>query len=154
MTLQLDLAPVDEKPQLRSLLTDCLAELSQYGEVDVDYPYLDLYWTPSERRWPYLIRLCREAVGFVLVNTCSPSGKDADFAMAEFYIVPDARRSGIGRDAAKSVLLTHAGTWELSIMSANAPAQRFWPKVIAAAQASAVERMEGDGEMIYRFRIA
>ncbi|HBP28001.1 MAG: GNAT family N-acetyltransferase [Advenella sp.] len=151
MHLLIDLASSEEKSQLRTLLADCLSELSRYGTVDYAYPYFDTYWDHKERRWPYLIRQRNQIVGFSLVNTWSPSGNGTDFAIAEFYIVPDARGCGIGHNAAKNIFLMHTGIWELSVMSLNAPAQRFWPKAIAAAQVSTLERMQGDGEMIYRF---
>jgi predicted acetyltransferase len=73
--------------------------------------------------------------------------------MAEFHTVPDGRGHGTGRDAVKVILLAHPGMWELSVMSLNVSAQRFWPKAIEAAQAEQLERMEQDGETIYRFRI-
>lgn len=52
MNLLVDLATAEEKPQLRTLLTDCLSELSQYGSVDGAYPYFDAYWDQEERCWP------------------------------------------------------------------------------------------------------
>lgn len=153
MDLQLALAASAEKPVLRQLLGDCLVELGRYGEVDLAYPYFDAYWEAGEHRWPYLIRLGGRTVGFAFVNTWSPSGRGTDFAMAEFYVVPAARRSGVGRAAATDIIRRHAGQWELGIMAMNAPARRFWPAAIAAAGASALERVNIAGDTIYRFRI-
>ncbi len=153
MSSNIKLALEEEKPQLRNLLGEYLSELSKYGEVDVAYPYFDTYWDEGEQRWPYLIQESHQRVGFALVNSWSPSGRGTDFSMAEFYIVPDARGHGIGRNAAKTILLAHSGVWELSVMLLNAPAQRFWPTTIEAAHAQELERIESDGEMIYRFRI-
>ncbi|MBC2887118.1 GNAT family N-acetyltransferase [Ochrobactrum sp. CM-21-5] len=151
--LRVELAPVEEKSLLYSLLNSCLSELSLYGDVDATYPYFDAYWDVDERRWPYLIRQGSEIVGFAFVNTWSPSGKGTDFAIAEFYVTPNARQSGIGREAANSIFQRHAGIWELSIMPLNQPAKRFWPSAIEASQAKMVEHMEVDGETIYRFTI-
>ncbi|WP_084527629.1 GNAT family N-acetyltransferase [Kaistia soli] len=137
---------------MRRLLENCLSELSQWGEVDIAYPFFDAYWDPQERRWPYLLQQDRDICGFALINAWSPSGKGTDLAMAEFYIAPHARRSGIGRDAAAKIFLMHSGQWELGIISRNEPAQRFWPKMIAEVGARDVERIDADGETIYRFK--
>ena len=153
MNVNIKLALDEEKPRLRNLLAECLSELNKYGDVDVAYPYFDTYWDRGARRWPNLIRESYQPVGFAFVNGWSPSGRGTDFSMAEFYIVPVARGHGVGHDAAKTILLAHSGWWELSIMLLNASAQRFWPRAIGAAQAHELERIEGDGEMIYRFRI-
>ena len=151
--LRVELALVEEKSLLRGLFDNYLSELDMYGDVDAAYSYFDAYWEADERRWPYLIRQGHEIVGFALVSTWSPSGKGTDFSIAEFYIMPKARQSGVGREAAKSVFQRHAGLWELSIMSLNKPAKRFWPKAIEASQASAIEQIEAEGETIYRFTI-
>jgi predicted acetyltransferase len=116
----------EHKPHLRNLLSDYLLELSRYDEVDLNY--LDAYWEEIESRWPYLIERNDQCVGFTFVDKWSPSGRGTDFSMAEFYIVPDARPHGVGRDAAEAILHAHSGVWEL-------------------------EQLKSDGEMIYRFTI-
>ncbi len=152
MTFEIIEASTADRPLMRGLLDQCLSELAQWGEVDFAYPYFDAYWDPLERRWPYLLQRGGEVCGFALVNAVSPSGRGTDFAMAEFYIAPLARRRGMGREAASHVFLMHAGLWELGILARNEPAQRFWPGAIALAGAHHVERIDADGETIYRFR--
>lgn len=146
----IELASATHKPLLRELLCDYLAESGS----DSDYPYFDAYWEEVESRWPYLILQDDHPMGFAFVNTWSASGKGTDFSIAEFYIIPNARRYGIGRDAATAVLRTHPGLWELSVMPLNAPAQEFWPRVIEAADGRDVERIQSDGKTIYRFVIS
>ena len=153
MALRIRPAPAAYKPLLRALLTDCLLELAAYGEVDLAYPYLDAYWDQGERRWPYLCWHGNVVAGFALVNSHSPSGLGTDFAMAEFYIAPAERRSGAGLLGASEIIRMHPGSWELSVMTHNAPAQRFWLKVMAASGASGLERIEHGAETIYRFNI-
>jgi predicted acetyltransferase len=153
MTVDVRVASKEEAPRLQALLGEHLAELKQYGEVDAAYPYFDAYWDPSERRWPYLICKGTAPIGFALVNSWSPSGRGADVSMAEFYIAPEARRLGIGRATAAAIFLAHPGVWELSVMSANSLASRFWPNAITASAARDLERIEGEMQTIYRFRI-
>jgi predicted acetyltransferase len=145
----IELASATHKPLLRGLLSEYLAE----GGSPSDYPYFDAYWEEVESRWPYLILRDDRPIGFTFVNTWSASGKGADFSIAEFYIIPNARRYGIGRDAATAVLHAHPGLWELSVMPLNAPAQEFWPLVIKAAEGRDVERIRSGGKTIYRFVI-
>jgi predicted acetyltransferase len=76
-------------------MQDYLAELSRYGEVNAAYPHFDAYWSEDDR-WPYLIEVDDQLAGFALVNKWSPSHQGTDFAVAEFYILPDFRNAGIG----------------------------------------------------------
>ncbi|MBP1843506.1 putative acetyltransferase [Rhizobium petrolearium] len=153
MDIGIELASAAQKPLLRDLLSQYLAEFERYGGSAPDYPYFDAYWQETESRWPYLIRRDSECIGLAFVNTWSPSGQGTDFSIAEFYIVPDARRHGAGRAAATAVLRAHPGLWELSVMALNTPAQAFWPRAIDAAGGGALERVKSDSETIYRFRI-
>ncbi|MCQ1767699.1 GNAT family N-acetyltransferase [Neorhizobium galegae] len=153
MDIAIELASAAHKPLLRDLLSEYLAESEGYGGSGPDYPYFDAYWLEPEGRWPYLIQRNGECIGFAFVNTWSASGRGTDFSIAEFYIVPQARRHGAGRGAATAVLHGHPGLWELSVMALNTPAQAFWPRVIDAAGGRDVERVKSDSGTIYRFTI-
>ena len=153
MTVDVKLASTEHKPHLKSLLTEYLSELSGYGEVDYAYPYFEAYWEEVETRWPYLVLRADQCVGFAFVNKWSPSGRGTDYSMAEFYIIPDARGCAIGRDAAKAVLQAHSGQWELSVMRQNAPAHKFWPSAIKAAEAEDLVQIASGAGTIYRFAI-
>jgi len=102
---------------------------------------------PTSSRWR------GQPCGFALVNRWSASGLGTDFSIAEFYIAPAARRSGVGREAASRLLSARPGLWELGVLAGNEPALAFWPSVIAQVGADAPERIVADGEVIYRFRI-
>lgn len=147
------LATRAEKPVLAAMLSAYLAELGQYGEVDAGYPYFDAYWQEPESRWPYLVTLDGEPCGFALVNRWSVSGLGMDFSVAEFYVAPDARRGGVGCEAAGRVLSARPGLWELGVLAGNEPALTFWPRAIAQTGAGAPERIEKQDEVIFRFRI-
>src|SRR4051812_943089 len=100
MGIGTELASAAQKPLLRDFLSEYLAELERYGGSGAEYPYFDAYWLEAENRWPYIILRDGECIGFAFVNTWSASGKGTDFSIAEFYIVPQARDQGAGRDAA------------------------------------------------------
>lgn len=138
-----------DKPMLRKMLNTYLVELSQYAATDLEYPYLDTYWREDQNRWPYLIRSKNQTVGFVLVNTWSPSGQGTEFAVAEFYIIPNARQNGLGQKAAREVFVGHTGQWELGVVNANTGAHEFWDRILAQTSATRIVR---DTETIFRFR--
>jgi predicted acetyltransferase len=150
MSISLRLATEAEKPQLRLMLSVYLEELSQYGDVNLEYPFLDSYWT-DEDRWPYIIEKDGIAAGFALLHTWSQSKRGTDFAVAEFYVLPQFRGSGVGQRAYVSLLDRHPGTWELSVMMRNEAAKEFWGRTITAADVTKIEQFELEDELIYRF---
>ena len=153
MAVTLSPADVEDKPALKAMLSTYNAELSPYDDVVTpDYPYFDAYWEPGERRYPYLIHMGPELVGFALVRDLEDG--DADHSVAEFYILPSARSRGAGVDAAKAVFKQHPGAWTLSMFVRNGPARAFWPKAIAAAGGVNVAYSEDERFVTYRFGVA
>ncbi|MBN7757566.1 acetyltransferase [Nitratireductor aquimarinus] len=150
--MQLILAKKTDKPLIDRMLREYLEELSPHGGVDDDYPYLDLYWQETDRRWPYLFRDSETVTGFAFVRALEEDG--VTFSMAEFAVLSNARRRGLGRSMAVSTMHRHPGTWEVSIMAGNQAAQIFWPKAIIAAGAENIEKSSDTDETIYRFSIA
>jgi predicted acetyltransferase len=156
--VRLELAPERDKPVLWDLLVAYLTEHTRRVEperTDYDasaYPYFDSYWDGGEAR-PYWILADGERAGFVLVNSYSPSGLGTDRSIAEFSILPTARRGGIGRAAAVAALRAQPGQWELQVYRGNPDGMPFWPRAIAAAGATDLELIEHDDRQIYRFRI-
>lgn len=68
-------------------------------------------------------------LGFALVK-----GLDSDrHALAEFFVVPNARRGGIGRRFALDVFGRHPGAWEVAFQHDNLVAGLFWRAVARAA---------------------
>ncbi|SES37382.1 hypothetical protein [Rhizobium sp. NFR03] len=132
---------VRDKGVLRDLLDAYLLGLSAFGPVDAAYPYFDLYFEDIDR-WAYLIEVMQEdawnPAGFALVNRHSCSGVPVDHAMAEFCVVPEFRRTGLGQYAANQLIARHPGVWELGVVKNNAVAGSFWRGVAAAIHGVAV----------------
>ena len=156
--VEVGLVALSEKVGLRRLLdpyliahADLVDPQRHHGDP-TDYPHFDAYWTEPERR-PFWIVADAEAVGFALVNRHSPSGLGCDAAIAEFCILPQWRRAGIGLAAARAVFATASGLWELQVYEATAPALAFWPRAIAAASARDVTELRMADRRIHRFRI-
>jgi predicted acetyltransferase len=143
-------ALVGDKATMQAMLADHLREMRAFAPVEDPYPYFDVYWTEATR-WPYLIEVAGEPVGFVMVNRWSPSGRGTDHAIAEFYIGPAHRRLGHGAEAARQAFRAHPGQWELWIFAANRPAQAFWPRAIASAGGRSLEHFAHQGNTVLRF---
>ncbi|KVD80661.1 hypothetical protein WS62_26500 [Burkholderia sp. ABCPW 14] len=148
----LTIASEADRPLVRSMLHRYLSELGQYDEVSSDYPYFELYWQSGEARWPYLLDAGPERVGFAFVR--APGEPGIDYSIAEFFILPPARGRGCGVAAACALWRAQPGRWEVGVMRGNAPARHFWPRAIAAAGATNVVRLEGNGDTVFHFDIA
>ena len=146
-------AQIDDQPIVRSQLKHYLEELSTFGSVEEAYPYLDDYWK-DPTRWPYLIEVGDEPVGFTFINRWSPSGRGTDYSVAEFYIAPEWRRHGHGMYAAIQVFQEHPGQWELSFSNANINAKAFWLAVINRVSGMPYEVINGSEMTILRFVVS
>jgi predicted acetyltransferase len=122
--------PESDKAALFSELQHYLRELMQYGTftpVDGTFPYrwLDAYWG-SPDRWPFWAEADDCNAGFALVRRRD----DGCMEMAEFYVRPAHRRSGVGLAFARNLLCMFPGTWIISEYRANAAAVAFWRRVV------------------------
>ena len=121
--------PFAEKPMLAAMMDDYLAEMAALLHLTVAFdPRLDRYWSEPGERWPYWIVDDRERVGFVLVRY---DRENSRFEVAEFFVVPQSRRRGIGIAAARAVLRRHPGQWRITQRERNANAIAFWHRVLA-----------------------
>jgi len=88
-----------------------------------DYPAPDregwLAWAPH----PNTGELA--PVGFATVSGIGTSEQ----ALAEFFVVPAARRGGTGRRLAAHVLAQHPRPWSVAFQDGNASAGTFWRRV-------------------------
>lgn len=136
----LDALPHDRE-RLRRLLADYLFEFDGREEP---YPYLDAYWREPERL-PLLIEADRRLVGFCLIRR-----RRDGWSVAEFSVVPGARRMGIGRRAVHGLALraVEAGAKyiEATILPGHEVAERFWHGVgfhtVASRKGATVTRRD------------
>ena len=109
---------------LRQLLADYLVEFDGRTEP---YPYFDAYWSEPERL-PFLLEEDGEAVGLCLVRV-----RDGGWSIAEFYVVPDRRRGGVGRAAVEAIAglgrAAGAAPLEAKVHPDNQQALPFWLSV-------------------------
>src|SRR5262245_24282117 len=89
-----------------NLLELYVHDMSEFFPVQIGadgrfgYAKLPLYWSESDRRFPFLIRSGERVAGFALVTRGSPATDDpGDLDVAEFFVLRGYRRSGVGRQA-------------------------------------------------------
>jgi ribosomal protein S18 acetylase RimI-like enzyme len=114
-------AELGDRELLRQLLSDYLFEFDGRTEP---YPYFDAYWEEPERL-PFLLEDGGLPVGLCLVRV-----RNGGWSIAEFYVVPGARRTGIGRDAVDAVAArartAGAAHLEAKVHPDNQEALPFW----------------------------
>jgi predicted acetyltransferase len=97
------------------------------------YRHLPLYWSEPDRRFAFLIRCDGRIGGFVLVTRGSPAVSDPNVLdVAEFFVVRQYRRSGVGRHAALLLWDRLPGKWIVRVLEGNRGAVAFWRDAVAA----------------------
>lgn len=129
-------------------MPEYLEELSQYALENekaavLAYPYLDHYWREPDRL-PFIFydvkhddsgdisanHHCFDC-GFALVRRLTSGDSAPDFhTIAEFYIKPNFRNRGLGKNAVREILNFIPGTWLIQVMERNEPAMIFWQKTL------------------------
>jgi len=130
--IELHVADTSRKPLLANLMDHYLSEMFQTQNLSRSeieklgpYPYFELYWTEAERV-PYVFIQEGVPIGFAFVRL----GQQNE--IAEFYVVPKYRRSGLGNSAAKQLFDRYHGNWKISVLKENQGAAKFWRETILA----------------------
>lgn len=148
MEVCLKAAALEDKETLRNLLEKYLYEFSEWVDQDVDerglygYPYLDAYWT-EDKRFPFLIMADGRLAGFALVNCYPLMDTEADYTMAEFFVMRKFRKRGVGRQAAYQLFDRFPGKWQLKYFLENKASSVFWNRIVGEYTGRAYERLQG-----------
>ena len=137
INMNISIEPVlkEEKEILKNLLEKYDYEFSQYDLRDVNclglygYDYLDCYWT-DEKRFPFFIKADGKLAGFAMINDYAELCEDADYIMAEFFVLYKYRRMGLGKTAAFELFRKFPGKWELKRHLKNLISVAFWDNVV------------------------
>ena len=121
MAATLRAAHRDDRDRLERLLGDYLYE---FDGRKGPYPHLDAYWVEAERL-PLLIEVDGEIVGMCLIRR-----REGGWSIAEFSILPDRRRGGVGRAAVDALAARAraegAAHLEAKVHPNNREALPFW----------------------------
>jgi predicted acetyltransferase len=136
--VSLELAAERDAPLLANLLELYIHDMSEaFPAVELGpegrfgYPKLPLYWSEPALRFPFLVRRGGKLAGFILVTRGSPASADPDVLdIAEFFVLRNQRRAGVGRRAAHLLWDRLPGSWLVRVSEANAGALPFWSQAI------------------------
>ena len=141
-TVSLDAATAADATLLASLLEQYAHDLSGiFPELALgldgrfSYPPLPRYWSEPDRRWAFLIRCEGQVAGFVLAKRGSPAAPDDPDALdiAEFFVLRQHRRAGVGRRAALLLWNKLPGKWTVRVPERHLNGVAFWQRVVTAA---------------------
>ncbi len=159
---ELILAKPTDAPLVKTLLDEYLRELNKFetrifsDDGLIDYPYFDVYWSEYGRH-PFIIKHQGQVIGFAFVRD-PHSTHSSRHQIAEFYIKPDYRGRGLGRQAVITIWQQFPGSWELQGLIGNAIALEFWRACIQAATGQTPQtqqiQMNGETRIQFEFHIS
>ena len=99
-------------------------------EGNYHYGYFEEYFVDPKREAFFLFS-DDTMVGFAMINPYSVIGAQPDHTMAEFTVFPSYRRKHYAIDAARLILTTYPGRWEIKYNENNLAAKALWHSVAA-----------------------
>ncbi len=109
-------------------------------------PPIEPYWQESWR-YPLLVRVDQHPAGFALIHRRSRISGDPDtWDVAEFFVMRQYRRRGVGTHAALNVFDRFRGRWEVRQLFANEAATHFWRGVISRHTSGAYDEVVYDDD--------
>jgi predicted acetyltransferase len=149
----LEIATPDTAAVLSDLLELYMRELSAVLPVTVGpdgrfrYGNLPLYWSEPATRFPFLIRAGPELAGVALATRGSPASEDPTaYDVAEFFVLPGLRRTGVGRQAAFLLWDRFPGRWVVRVSEANRAGLPFWDAAVRQYTDGAFSQLERPGK--------
>jgi len=131
-------ATLQDYPIMQNMGRFYLYDMSEYLGIsekwtlpsDGLYTCIDFkkYWE-TDNTSPFLVYYEKEVAGFVIVDKKTYSS-NADFNMAQFFILRKFKRHGLGRHVAQTMFSRYPGTWEVMVLPGNEGAYRFWRNII------------------------
>ena len=134
-----------EKRELELLLNVYLLDLNE----EPNYPLLNSYWT-DKNRIPLKLTKGKDWLGFALINDYAIRPTNT-ISIAEFYILPEYRKQGLGRFFANEILKKYNGNWEIRTQISNNQAIQFWDKVVSEILNKNLEINQIKNEIVYSF---
>jgi predicted acetyltransferase len=149
-----------DREWIREVYLDYISELSAsktglfpvLGEWSTRESEFLAAWFADASSHPFVILSSGQRVGFALVTRPPAFPKTTvEYRMAEFFVVRDARRRGVGASAAALLFSRYAGDWEVLEDEHNEPALNFWRSVIARESGGRYSESRATGEVRHRF---
>ena len=151
----------DDRDWIRTVYRDYLSELSvsksglfpALGEWPSREDEFLAAWFNDSSAYPFVILSGGTRAGFALVARPPEfPRRTADYRMAEFFVIADARRRGVGAGAAALLFSRFSGDWEVLEDEYNRAALGFWRRVIGQQTQGRYTESRVAGEVCHRFR--
>jgi predicted acetyltransferase len=140
-TIQIELCEKNNQQTIENLTQFYyydLSQLSKHANIHLmkeglfeKILHLSKYWEEKDRH-PYLIKQANLPIGFALIHNLTIN-KEADWTMAEFFILAPYRKKGVGRHVIKSIFKQFPGFWEIAVFKDNHVAQEFWRNILPSS---------------------
>lgn len=127
-----------DRPLFLDIAKDYVDALAQY---DSSIRWDEVTWRNAIWRASFIME-DRTVQGFVITDTVPFHIFPSALYIAEFYVVPEARRRGLGIEAVKAITGHWSGDVFLYILKKNALARLFWADVEAELGWTRIERPE------------
>ena len=114
-----------------------LYEMTAYYPDEMDeqgnyhYGHFHAYFVEPERKAIFIFS-SEKLIGFAMLNPYSAIGQTPDYTIAEFTIFPSYRRKHCAFDAARLILSSYRGQWEIKYNENNVGAKKLWTAVTAS----------------------
>ncbi len=125
---------MEEKELLWKINQKYLYEMTAYypepfdENGDYHYGWFDAYFTDPERK-AFFLFADDAMIGFAFINPYSYIGHAPDHVMAEFTVFPAYRRRHYALEAARVILSSYPGHWEIKYNEKNTGAKKLWTAV-------------------------
>ena len=150
--ISLQLVSATEAPLLIHDMSAVFPGLEVGPDGRFGYRHLPEYWADPGRRYPFVLRCEGRVAGFALVQRGSPVADDPEtLDMAEFFVLRQYRRRGVGARAAALVWKRLSGSWTIRVLENNTGALAFWREAISdflGAPASPARAVTASGEWL------
>ena len=149
----------EDRAWIRAMYRSYLSELSvsksglfpALGEWDAREDEFLAGWFADRASHPFVILEHGTRVGFALVTAAIGGPRHR---LSEFFVVPAARRRGIGSGAATLLFSRFSGEWEIIEDEHNRAALAFWRRVITTLTGGRYREMRAAGEVRHLFHLA
>lgn len=144
----------EEKQLFFNINQKYLYEMTSFypDEMDVQgnyhYGHFEEYFIDVKRK-AFFIYNDDTLVGFAMINPYSVIDHAPDYTMAEFTIFPSYRRKHYAFEAAKLILATYRGKWEIKYNEKNTAGKNLWTAITAPYNPSVYHLNEN--ETIFEF---
>lgn len=125
-----------DKPLFETMYRDYISDLSVFSKRLRDDHVTDKeLFSIYANEWllkMFILNQAGDKVGFCLVGFGDNTHYQTDYYIAEFYVAPNHRRTGVGLKAVRELFSLLPGKYCYHVLKENIPAKAFWDHILKA----------------------